>query len=165
MWGKKTVIRLFVCILLQQSVEGMYRCCSLYCALSAGSLSCYYTPEEITAKVEPSLRIPIHKVNHAMEPCRAEHKYCFCRTNRTVTYLLLTRYCLVSSLLSFQDTRITVVDRDPGSGRRSHSLTILNPAPGGSQAHVFSTDTRQELEDWLEAFWQHFYDQSECSQM
>ncbi|XP_046885225.1 rhotekin-2 isoform X2 [Hypomesus transpacificus] len=112
----------------EQRVEGMFRCCSLYCALSAGSLSCYYTPEEITAKVEPSLRIPIHK-----------------------------------------DTRITVVDKDPGSGRRSNSLTIINPVPGGSQAHVFSADTRQELEDWLEAFWQHFYDQSKwlhcCNQL
>ena len=76
-----------MCIVLQQRVEGMFRCCSLYCALSAGSLSCYYTPEEITAKVEPSLRIPIHKVNHTTEPCLVEYKYylCYCRTNRNIS--------------------------------------------------------------------------------
>ncbi|XP_051502769.1 rhotekin-2 isoform X2 [Myxocyprinus asiaticus] len=45
----------------QQSIEGLHRCCKLYCVLKAGRLSCYYTPEEIQAKVEPSLIIPINK--------------------------------------------------------------------------------------------------------
>lgn len=51
---------------LQLNVEGMYRCCSLYCALSSGLLSCYFTPEEIDAKVEPTLQVPVNRVrrNH-----------------------------------------------------------------------------------------------------
>lgn len=40
----------------------MYRCCRLYCVLSAGFLSCYFTPEEIDAKVQPTLTVPINKV-------------------------------------------------------------------------------------------------------
>lgn len=46
----------------QQSVEGIDRCCRLYCVLSAGVLSCYFTPEEIEAKVPPTLRVAIDKV-------------------------------------------------------------------------------------------------------
>lgn len=41
----------------------MYRCCRLYCVLSAGVLSCYFTPEEIDAKVQPTLNVPINKVS------------------------------------------------------------------------------------------------------
>nr|XP_056706500.1 rhotekin-2 [Euleptes europaea] len=33
----------------------------LYCVLRGGELLCYYTPEEIEAKVEPSLTIPVSK--------------------------------------------------------------------------------------------------------
>lgn len=46
----------------QQSMEGALRCCSLYCVLSASCLACYFSPAEITAKVEPSQQIPINKV-------------------------------------------------------------------------------------------------------
>lgn len=46
----------------QQSVEGVNRCCNLYCVLSAGSLSCYFTPEEIDAKVQPTLNVQINNV-------------------------------------------------------------------------------------------------------
>lgn len=47
-------------------MEGLSRYCSLYCVLKAGRLFCYYTPEEITAKVDPSLIIPTNKVDIAM---------------------------------------------------------------------------------------------------
>ncbi|KAK0142528.1 Rhotekin-2 [Merluccius polli] len=103
----------------QQSVEGAVRCCSLYCVLSAGRLACYFTPEEITAKVEPSQQIPVNK-----------------------------------------STRIRVTEKD-SSGRRSNRLTIINPSPCGSQSVVFTMESREELEDWVEAFHQHFHDQSE----
>lgn len=46
----------------QQTVLGMNRSCSLYCVLSGGFLSCYFTPEEIDAKVEPTFRVPVTKV-------------------------------------------------------------------------------------------------------
>ncbi|KAI5102303.1 rhotekin-2 [Silurus meridionalis] len=45
----------------QQSIEGLQHCCRLYCVLKAGLLSCYFTPEEIQAKIEPSVIIPINK--------------------------------------------------------------------------------------------------------
>ncbi|XP_078144877.1 rhotekin-2 isoform X2 [Centroberyx gerrardi] len=111
----------------KQCVEGVYRCCSLYCVLSAGSLSCYFTPEEIDAKVEPTMNIPINK-----------------------------------------ETRIRVMEKE-SAGRRSSSLSIINPSSGGTQTIVFTTDTREELEDWLDAFYQHLYDQSQwlhcCDQL
>ncbi|CAL8254377.1 unnamed protein product [Lota lota] len=103
----------------QQSVEGVLSCCSMYCVLSASSLACYFTPEEITAKVPPSQQIPINK-----------------------------------------STRIRVTEKD-SSGRRSNSLTIINPSPGGSQSALFTMEGREELEDWVDALHQHFYDQSE----
>ncbi|KAL0964511.1 hypothetical protein UPYG_G00324860 [Umbra pygmaea] len=110
----------------QQSVEGVLRCCSLYCVLKAGSLSCYYTPEEIPAKVKPSLVIPINK-----------------------------------------DTRIRVEGKD--SKKRSNNLNIINPARRDAVTNVFTTDSREELDEWIEAFWQHFYDQSQwqhcCSEL
>uniref|UniRef100_A0A6Q2XBM9 PH domain-containing protein n=1 Tax=Esox lucius TaxID=8010 RepID=A0A6Q2XBM9_ESOLU len=110
----------------QDNVEGLFRCCSLYCVLKAGNLSCYYSPEEITAKVEPSLVILINK-----------------------------------------DTRIRVQDKD--TKKRSNSLTIINPVRGVALTNVFTADSREELEDWTEAFWQHFYDQSQwqhcCSEL
>lgn len=43
-------------------MEGIDHCCRLFCVLSAGVLSCYFTPEEIEAKVPPTLRVAIDKV-------------------------------------------------------------------------------------------------------
>ncbi|XP_041803566.1 rhotekin-2 [Chelmon rostratus] len=111
----------------KKSVEGMYRCCSLYCVLSAGFLSCYFTPEEIDAKVQPTLNIAINK-----------------------------------------DTRIRVMEKESG-GQKSRSLSIINPSPEGSQTITFTTETRDELEDWLDALHQHLFDQSQwlhcCNQL
>ncbi|XP_022619267.1 rhotekin-2-like [Seriola dumerili] len=111
----------------KQSVEGLNRCCSLYCVLSAGFLSCYFTPEEIDAKVQPTLNVPINK-----------------------------------------GTRIRVMEKE-SAGHKSRSLSIINPSPEGSHTVVFTTDTREELEDWLDALHQHLYDQSQwlhcCNQL
>ncbi|XP_054456078.1 rhotekin-2 isoform X2 [Anoplopoma fimbria] len=101
------------------NVEGMNRCCSLYCVLSSGVLSCYFTPEEIDAKVQPTLNVPVNK-----------------------------------------DTRIRVMEKE-SSGQKSRSLSIINPSPEGSESVVFTTETSQELEDWLDALHQHLYDQSQ----
>uniref|UniRef100_A0A3Q3F862 Rhotekin 2 n=1 Tax=Labrus bergylta TaxID=56723 RepID=A0A3Q3F862_9LABR len=103
----------------KQSVEGMYRCCSLYGVLSAGFLSCYFTPEEIEAKVQPTLNVPINK-----------------------------------------DTRIRIMEKE-SAGQKSRSLCIINPSPEGSHTIIFSTETREELEDWQDALNQHLYDQSQ----
>ncbi|XP_062286717.1 rhotekin-2 [Scomber scombrus] len=111
----------------KQSVEGMHRCCSLYCVLSAGFLSCYFTPEEIDAKVQPTLKVPITK-----------------------------------------DTRIRLMEKE-AAGQKSRSMSIINPSSEGAQTIVFTTDTTEELEDWLEALHQHLYDQSQwlhcCDQL
>ncbi|CAK6967083.1 rhotekin-2 [Scomber scombrus] len=111
----------------KQSVEGMHRCCSLYCVLSAGFLSCYFTPEEIDAKVQPTLKVPITK-----------------------------------------DTRIRLMEKE-AAGQKSRSMSIINPSSVGAQTIVFTTDTTEELEDWLEALHQHLYDQSQwlhcCDQL
>uniref|UniRef100_A0AAY4EWB0 PH domain-containing protein n=1 Tax=Denticeps clupeoides TaxID=299321 RepID=A0AAY4EWB0_9TELE len=45
----------------QENIGDVYRCCSLYCVLKGGALSCYYSPEEIEAKVEPTFSIPINQ--------------------------------------------------------------------------------------------------------
>uniref|UniRef100_A0A1A8UBK5 Rhotekin 2 n=1 Tax=Nothobranchius furzeri TaxID=105023 RepID=A0A1A8UBK5_NOTFU len=103
----------------KQTVEGVNRCCSLYCVLSAGSLSCYFTPEEIDAKVRPALNVPIN-----------------------------------------QETRIHVVDKK-SAGHKSKTLSIINPSSDGSQTIIFTADTRNELEDWLDALHQHLYDQNQ----
>ncbi|ROJ19170.1 Rhotekin-2 [Anabarilius grahami] len=102
----------------QLSIEGLQRRCKLYCVLKAGQISCYYTPEEIQAKVEPSLIIPIN-----------------------------------------QETRIRVVEK--GHQRTGSKLNLINPGNGDSVSHVFITETPEILQEWLDAFWQHIYDQSQ----
>uniref|UniRef100_A0A673BVA4 Rhotekin 2a n=1 Tax=Sphaeramia orbicularis TaxID=375764 RepID=A0A673BVA4_9TELE len=111
----------------KQSVEGMNRSCSLYCVLSARSLSCYFTQEEIDAKVQPTLKVPIS-----------------------------------------MDTRIRVMEKE-SAGHKSRSLSIINPSSDGTQTVSFTTNSREELEDWLDALHQHLYDQSQwlhcCDQL
>uniref|UniRef100_A0A3P9NQZ9 Rhotekin 2 n=1 Tax=Poecilia reticulata TaxID=8081 RepID=A0A3P9NQZ9_POERE len=103
----------------KQSVQGVNRCCNLYCLLSAGFLSCYFTPEEIDAKLQPTLNVPINN-----------------------------------------ETRICVLDKQSGD-RKSKSLSIINPSPEGCQSVVFTADTREELEEWINCLHQHLYDQSQ----
>ncbi|XP_035027844.2 rhotekin-2 [Hippoglossus stenolepis] len=103
----------------KQSVGGLNRCCSLYCVLSAGCLSCYFTPEEIDAKVHPTLNIAINR-----------------------------------------DTRIRVMEKE-SAGKRSRSMSVINPSPEGYETVVFTTETREELDDWLDALHQHLYDQGQ----
>ncbi|PWA25709.1 hypothetical protein CCH79_00001834 [Gambusia affinis] len=103
----------------KQSVQGVNRCCNLYCLLSAGFLSCYFTPEEIDAKVQPTLNVPINN-----------------------------------------ETRICVLDKQSGD-RKSKSLSIINPSPEGSHSVVFTADTREDLEEWIDCLHQHLYDQSQ----
>lgn len=58
-----------------------------------------------------------------------------------------------------QDTRIRVVDKD--HQRTGSRLTLINPGNGDSAGHVFITETPDVLKEWLDALWQHNYDQSE----
>ncbi|NXG47855.1 RTKN2 protein, partial [Psilopogon haemacephalus] len=45
----------------QQVLEGLTSWKRLYCTLRGGKLFCYYSPEEIEAKLEPALTVPINK--------------------------------------------------------------------------------------------------------
>ncbi|KAM8924352.1 rhotekin-2 [Pelodytes ibericus] len=45
----------------QELIGGLRTCTKLYCVLKGGKLLCYYTPEEIEAKIEPTLTLAINK--------------------------------------------------------------------------------------------------------
>uniref|UniRef100_A0A3B4AHH3 PH domain-containing protein n=1 Tax=Periophthalmus magnuspinnatus TaxID=409849 RepID=A0A3B4AHH3_9GOBI len=102
------------------NVEGLSRSRLLYCDLSAGLLSCYFTPEEIQAKVAPTLKLPINQVN---------------------------------------DTRIRVLETG-SMGQRHRTLSIHSPTAEASDPVTFSTESREELDEWVDALHQHLYDQS-----
>ncbi|XP_049711612.1 rhotekin-2 isoform X3 [Elephas maximus indicus] len=99
----------------QQMVEGLISWRRLYCVLRGGKLYCFYTPEEIEAKVEPTLVVPINK-----------------------------------------ETRIRAMDKD--AKKRIHSFSVINPGSGQAITQIFSADDREDLQKWMEAFWQHFFD-------
>ncbi|KAG8435584.1 hypothetical protein GDO86_013499 [Hymenochirus boettgeri] len=108
----------------QELVGGVRRYIRYYCVLIGGNLLCFYTPEEIDAKVEPALINPINK-----------------------------------------ETRIRVVGKD--SKTKTSSFSVINLVSGEAVTKVFSADSKEELDKWMEAFWQHFYDLSQwrgCSE-
>lgn len=133
----------------------MSRCCSLFCVLSAGFLSCYFTPEEIDAKVPPAFKVPINKARE--RNINQKHKQRIALT----TGFVIINSAHMSWMLFLQETRIHVLSKE-SSGLKSKSLSIINPSPEGSQTVVFITDSRDELDSWLDAFKQHLYDQSKC---
>nr|XP_023445716.1 rhotekin-2 isoform X2 [Dasypus novemcinctus] len=102
----------------QQIVEGLITWRRLYCLLRGGKLCCFYIPEEIEAKVEPTLVVPINK-----------------------------------------ETRIRTVDKD--AKKRIHTFSIINPFAGQAVTQIFAADTNEDLQKWMEAFWQHFFDLSQ----
>ncbi|NXL93341.1 RTKN2 protein, partial [Alectura lathami] len=58
-----------------------------------------------------------------------------------------------------KETRIRSVDKD--SKRRTNNFSVINPVSGEAVTQLFETDNREELQKWMEAFWQHFYDLSQ----
>lgn len=58
-----------------------------------------------------------------------------------------------------QETRIRVLEK--GHQRTGSKLNLINPGNGDSVSHVFITETPEILQEWLDALWQHIYDQSE----
>nr|XP_023697941.1 rhotekin-2-like isoform X1 [Paramormyrops kingsleyae] len=102
----------------QQNIDGAVRCCDFFCVLKAANLSCYYTPEEIEAKVEPSLVIPVNK-----------------------------------------ETRIRMVPKE--LQKRPNHLVIINPVVEEAETYIFTAENKEDLEKWMEAFQQHFYDQDQ----
>ncbi|XP_069835167.1 rhotekin-2 isoform X2 [Dendropsophus ebraccatus] len=102
----------------QEMTSGVRSWIRLYCVLRGGNLQCYYTPEEIEAKIEPTMTIPINK-----------------------------------------ETRIRAVEKD--SKKRTNSFTVINLISGEAVTKIFSADSKEELQKWMEAFWQHFYNLSQ----
>ncbi|XP_064230237.1 rhotekin-2 isoform X1 [Aotus nancymaae] len=102
----------------QQMIEGLISWRRLYCVLRGGKLYCFHSPEEIEAKVEPALIVPINK-----------------------------------------ETRIRAMDKD--ANKRIHNLSVINPVPGQAITQIFAVDNREDLQKWMEAFWQHFFDLSQ----
>lgn len=49
-------------------------------------------------------------------------------------------------------------ERDPAL--HTHSITITNQS-GGETIYTIVTHTSEDAHNWMEAFWQHFYDMSE----
>ncbi|NXG78572.1 RTKN2 protein, partial [Baryphthengus martii] len=102
----------------QQMIGSLTSWRRLYCVLRGGKLFCYYSPEEIEAKLEPALAVPINK-----------------------------------------ETRIRAMDKD--SKRRTSNFSVINPVSGEAVTQLFAPSSRDELQDWMEAFKQHFYDLSQ----
>ncbi|KAM5323004.1 rhotekin-2 [Glossophaga mutica] len=101
----------------QQMLEGRISWRRLYCVLKGGKLCCFYTSEEMAAKVEPALVVSINK-----------------------------------------ETRIRAMDKN---AKETHSFSVTNPVAGEAVTHIFAADSREDLQKWMEAFWQHFFDLSQ----
>ncbi|XP_036121828.1 rhotekin-2 [Molossus molossus] len=102
----------------QQMLDSLISWRRLYCVLRGGKLYCFYTPEEIEAKVEPALVVSINK-----------------------------------------ETRIRAMDKN--AKKRIHNFSVINPGAGQAVTHSFAADSREDLQNWMEAFWQHFFDLSQ----
>lgn len=57
-----------------------------------------------------------------------------------------------------QETRIRV---EKDHQRTGCKLNLINPGHGDSVSHVFITETPDILQEWLDALWQHIYDQGQ----
>ncbi|XP_012918509.1 rhotekin-2 isoform X6 [Mustela putorius furo] len=102
----------------QQMEENLISWRRLYCVLRGGKLYCFYSPQEIEAKVEPALVVSINK-----------------------------------------ETRIRAMDKD--TKKKIHNFSVINPVAGQAVTHIFVADNREDLQKWMEAFWQHFFDLSQ----
>ncbi|XP_023594430.1 rhotekin-2 [Trichechus manatus latirostris] len=76
------------------------------------------------------------------------------------TYYIYYAYTYVVSVISnfnmFPETRIRAMDKD--AKKRIHNFSVINPGAGQAITQIFSADNREDLQKWMEAFWQHFFD-------
>ncbi|XP_065495098.1 rhotekin-2 isoform X2 [Caloenas nicobarica] len=66
---------------------------------------------------------------------------------------------MMAGFLNQQETRIRAVEKD--SKRRTNNFSIINLVSGEAVVQLFAADGGEELQKWMEAFWQHFYDLSQ----
>uniref|UniRef100_A0A667J5K5 Rhotekin 2 n=2 Tax=Lynx TaxID=13124 RepID=A0A667J5K5_LYNCA len=64
-----------------------------------------------------------------------------------------------AGFLHQQETRIRAMDKD--AKKKIHNFSVINPVAGQSVTHIFAVDSREDLQKWMEAFWQHFFDLSQ----
>ncbi|XP_052393840.1 rhotekin isoform X2 [Carassius gibelio] len=60
-----------------------------------------------------------------------------------------------------KETRVCARERDPALN--THSITIINQC-GDETTHTILTHSSEDTHNWMEAFWQHFYDMSQWKQ-
>ncbi|XP_073097094.1 rhotekin-2 isoform X3 [Manis javanica] len=58
-----------------------------------------------------------------------------------------------------KETRIRAMNKD--AKKRILSFSVINPVAGQAVTHIFTADNREDLQKWMEAFWQHFFDLSQ----
>ncbi|XP_053466846.1 rhotekin isoform X1 [Ictalurus furcatus] len=61
-----------------------------------------------------------------------------------------------------KETRIRAAERDPQS--KAQSICISNQYGGEDVTHTLVTDSREDTQRWMEAFWQQFFDMSQWKQ-
>ncbi|XP_072518376.1 rhotekin 2b [Salminus brasiliensis] len=61
-----------------------------------------------------------------------------------------------------KETWIRATDKDPDSN--SQSILITNQSVQGESTHTLVAHTHHDTHNWMEAFWQHFYDMSQWKQ-
>lgn len=44
--------------------------------------------------------------------------------------------------------------------KKIHNFSVINPGPRQAVTHIFAVDNKEDLQKWMEAFWQHFFDLS-----
>lgn len=49
---------------------------------------------------------------------------------------------------------------DKNAKKKIHNFSVINPVAGRCVTHLFAVDNREDLQKWMEAFWQHFFDLS-----
>ncbi|XP_062430816.1 rhotekin isoform X2 [Rhea pennata] len=61
-----------------------------------------------------------------------------------------------------KETRIRAAEKDPRG--RLHSMSVSNRYGAEEVTHTLLAESRAEVQRWMEAFWQHFYDMSQWKQ-
>ncbi|XP_069061692.1 rhotekin isoform X3 [Pleurodeles waltl] len=61
-----------------------------------------------------------------------------------------------------KETRIRATDKDPKI--KHQSMSITNRYGGDEVTHTLLAESRADMQRWMEAFWQHFYDMSQWKQ-
>lgn len=52
---------------------------------------------------------------------------------------------------------------DKNAKTRIHNFSIINPAAGQAITYIFAAENKEDLQKWMEAFWQHFFDLSKLT--